>query len=72
MQTMRDPGLEDMLSDPLIQLLMSSDHVCADDARALWTETAARLRVQRSWDKVAQCGREASRPPHPALPPSVF
>lgn len=72
MHTIRDPGLEDMLSDPLIQMLMSSDRVRADDARALWTATADRLRLGRRDERVANCGREVTRAMRPGLPPSVF
>ena len=43
MQNLRDPGLEDMLSDPLILLLMTSDHVDAGEARVLFTKVAHRL-----------------------------
>jgi len=43
MQNLRDPGLEDMLSDPLVLLLMTSDHIHADEARMLFTRVALRL-----------------------------
>ena len=43
MQNLRDPGLEDMLADPLILLLMTSDHIHAGDARMLFAKVALRL-----------------------------
>jgi hypothetical protein len=43
MQNLRDPGLEEMLSDPLIGLLMTSDHIHADEARMLFIRIAHRL-----------------------------
>jgi hypothetical protein len=43
MRNLRDPGLEEMLSDPLILLLMTSDHIRADEARMLFTRVAHRL-----------------------------
>jgi hypothetical protein len=44
MLTVRDPGLEDMLSEPMIVRLMASDRIRAEDARALYAEIADRLR----------------------------
>jgi hypothetical protein len=44
MQTIRDPGLDDMLSEPMIVRLMKSDHISAEDARALYAEVAHRIR----------------------------
>jgi hypothetical protein len=44
MQTIRDPGLDDMLSEPMIVRLMKSDRISAEDARALYAEVAHRIR----------------------------
>lgn len=44
MQTVRDPGIDDILSEPMIVRLMASDRVRAEDARALYAEVAGRLR----------------------------
>lgn len=44
MQTIRDPGLDDMLSEPMIVRLMKSDRIRAEDARALYAEVAHRIR----------------------------
>jgi hypothetical protein len=44
MQTIRDPGLDDMLSEPMIVRLMKSDRIRAEDARALYAEVADRIR----------------------------
>jgi hypothetical protein len=44
MQTIRDPGLDDMLSEPMIVRLMKSDRISAEDARALYAEVARRIR----------------------------
>jgi len=43
MLTVRDPGLEDMLSEPMIVKLMASDRVSAEEARALFADIAKRL-----------------------------
>lgn len=44
MQTIRDPGLDDMLSEPMIVRLMASDRIRTEDARALYAEVARRIR----------------------------
>ena len=44
MLTVRDPGLEDMLSEPMIVKLMASDRVSAEEARALFADIAKQLK----------------------------
>lgn len=44
MQTIRDPGLDDILSEPMIVRLMASDRIRTEDARALYAEVAHRIR----------------------------
>ena len=50
MQTIRDPGLDDILSEPMIVRLMASDRIRAEDARALYAEVSVRIRERAHRD----------------------
>ncbi|MHB2168528.1 hypothetical protein [Alsobacter sp. R-9] len=53
MQTIRDPGLDDILSEPMIVRLMASDRIRAEDARALYAEVSVRIRERAKSDTPA-------------------
>lgn len=61
MHTGKDPGLDDMLSDPLVVRLMNSDRIRAEDARALLAEVADRIRDQRDRELADLSGRGPRR-----------
>ncbi len=60
MQTVRDPGIDDILSEPMIVRLMASDRVRAEDARALYAEVAVRIR-KRDERSTAETPRTGNR-----------
>ncbi len=61
MQTTRDLGLEDMLSEPMIERLMKSDRIRTEDARALYAEVAHRIRKMPDRHGENVCGDRVSR-----------